>query len=100
MIVALPDTRLRNRLNKWLLVLPDGCWMWTGHNTTARADKGGLTYGHIKMGKTQKCVHRVSYEKFVGPIPDGYEIDHLCNNTLCYNPKHLEAVTPQVNKQR
>jgi len=37
------------------------------------------------------------YEHFVGPIPDGFHIDHLCRNRACANPAHLEAVPPRVN---
>jgi hypothetical protein len=47
-----------------------------------------------------KYAHRVSYEAFVGPIPNGREIDHLCRVRACINPLHLEAVTPQVNVRR
>ncbi len=45
-------------------------------------------------------VHRVTYETFVGPIPEGLEIDHLCRNRLCCNPVHLEAVTRKENVRR
>lgn len=44
--------------------------------------------------------HRWSYEHFVGPIPDGYVIDHLCKVTLCVNPAHLEPVTQRTNLHR
>lgn len=44
--------------------------------------------------------HRYSYELNVGPIPDGYEIDHLCQTPLCVRPDHLEAVTPAENMRR
>jgi hypothetical protein len=44
--------------------------------------------------------HRASYEMFVGPIPDGLEIDHLCFTLSCVKPEHLEAVTHEVNVQR
>lgn len=36
----------------------------------------------------------------VGPIPQGYEVDHLCNVPLCVRPEHLEAVTPAENIAR
>jgi hypothetical protein len=41
--------------------------------------------------------HRLMYERFVGPIPDGAVIDHLCAVKSCCNPAHLEAVTHRVN---
>ena len=44
--------------------------------------------------------HRLSYELFVGPIPEGLELDHLCRVKGCYNPDHLEAVTHQENTRR
>lgn len=37
---------------------------------------------------------------FVGPIPDGLVIDHLCRNPQCVNPMHLEPVTPEENTRR
>lgn len=45
-------------------------------------------------------VHRWMYDRWVGPIPDGYTIDHLCMNKICVNTLHLEAVTTQENTRR
>jgi hypothetical protein len=50
--------------------------------------------------------HRVAWEKFNGEqIPvdeDGnsYQIDHMCRNTSCVNPAHLEAVPWLENQAR
>lgn len=53
----------------------------------------------ILNGKTVRA-HRAMYEQEIGPIPRGMQIDHLCNQTDCINPDHLEPVTPLVNTQR
>jgi hypothetical protein len=45
-------------------------------------------------------VHRAVYERYVGPIPPGLEIDHLCRVRNCVNPAHLEAVTRGENVRR
>jgi hypothetical protein len=44
--------------------------------------------------------HRFVYEWLVGPISEGLELDHLCSNTLCINPDHLEPVTGEENRRR
>ena len=44
--------------------------------------------------------HRFAYEEYVGPIPDGLQIDHLCRNKWCVNPEHLEPVTCRENALR
>lgn len=72
-----------------------GCWVWTG----GRNSDG---YGHVwvyDLGRTVD-VHRWHYEQYVGPIPDGLEIDHLCCVKACCNPAHLEAVTRSENLRR
>jgi hypothetical protein len=69
------------------------CWVWT-----ARARGEG--YGKFDTGKKHDFAHRLSYELLCGPIPEGLELDHLCRNRLCLNPKHLEPVTRRVNLLR
>lgn len=44
--------------------------------------------------------HRFSYIIHKGEIPPKLVIDHLCRNTLCVNPDHLEAVTHKENLLR
>lgn len=68
------------------------CWLWSG--ATA---KGYARFYH--SGKPRQG-HRVSYEHFVGPIPEGLDIDHLCRVRSCVNPAHLEPVTRRENLRR
>lgn len=80
----------------WQKVLPEpnsGCWLWDG------ADNGE-GYGAIRISGVTHKAHRLSYQLFVGPIPDGLQIDHLCRVRCCVNPTHLEAVTQKTNIQR
>lgn len=69
-----------------------GCWIWGANCCNG--------YGRFSYkGKTTPA-YRVSYELLVGPIPDGLVIDHLCRNTYCVNPQHLEPVTYRENTLR
>lgn len=40
------------------------------------------------------------YRIYKGEIPEGMEIDHLCNTRNCINPDHLELVTHKENMAR
>lgn len=78
-------------------ITTEGCWEWTGSVSRDCRRWGGEPYGRIHVGGSTRYVHRVAYELLVGPIPTGLTIDHLCRNTLCFNPEHLEPVTGRVN---
>ena len=54
------------------------CWIWNRGK-----DKDG--YGLIG----NKRAHRVAYTVFTGPIPEGKNILHQCDNNACCNPLHL-----------
>lgn len=70
----------------------NGCIEWTG-----RKQKDG--YGVIYNGKFPGGAHRWSYEHYVGPIPEGMEVDHTCYNRACVNPDHLRVVTRKQNRE-
>lgn len=72
-----------------------GCWIWM--KTTTQD-------GYARLGGSDalrnKQVHRLMYEQYVGPIPEGLQIDHRCNVPCCVNPYHLDAVTGLENQRR
>lgn len=74
------------------------CWDFVG--ATARG-YGRVTVGSVADGtRRQRYAHAVVYEALVGPIPAGHEPDHLCGNTRCVNPEHIEYVTHRENVRR
>jgi hypothetical protein len=90
--------------------MPDGCWIAQGKPNT---------YGYAVVGITtpKGCVpvkaHRLAFEHFIGPIPAGMQLDHVCHTEAladgtcsggrqcihrrCVNPLHLRIVTLQEN---
>lgn len=71
---------------------PNGCWEWTGSLR--------FGYGQFNIGKPQMAYsHRYSYELVHGSIPEGFHVHHRCENKLCVNPEHLEALSAKEHRQ-
>ncbi len=75
---------------------PDECWIWQA----AATGNGYGVIGRGERGRGNVCAHIAVYLERVGPIPQDWQVDHLCRVTLCCNPRHLEAVTQQENLRR
>lgn len=68
------------------------CLVWVGGT-----DK--LGYGRIGAAGRTFLTHRWHYERTVGPIADGFYLDHTCHNPPCANPAHLREVKPKQNQE-
>jgi hypothetical protein len=87
------------RIADSIVVEPDGCWTVPG-----------TSYPSIRIGAFTIKLHRFMYALCVGPIPQGFEVDHECHNRAgwcndadacvhrrCIRPDHLAARTHQDN---
>lgn len=74
--------------------LPTACWIYAGK----RWSRNG--YARAKAHGKERAGHRLMYEEFIGPIPEGLLLDHLCRNRACINPWHCEPVTVRENTIR
>ena len=77
------------------------CWIWQGATSgKPQPGKTGRGYGKISVDGHNGLVHRVMYTCYHGYIANRIHVDHTCNNRLCCNPDHLEAVTAKENNLR
>jgi hypothetical protein len=70
--------------------LSSHCWEWTA----ARQLNG---YGRFRLPDRHVGAHVMAYELSFGPVPDGLEVHHTCENRLCVRPTHLRATTHRDN---
>jgi hypothetical protein len=77
-----------------VIVRADGCWIWQ-----RAVNRSGYGVTRLPGYQHPKMVHRVAWAAINGPIPEGHEIDHMCNVRVCCNPNHLQPVLPDENKR-
>ena len=90
--VKVPETILRR-----IFVAEDGCHLWLG----GTSDKG---YGKVTLSRKPWRVHRLMWHLVGNDLPDyapgGLQLDHVCLNTSCCNPAHLQVVDQRENMAR
>ena len=87
---GVPFTPLYERYD----ILPNGCWQWN----SSLSPRG---YPRFTVRDKTFPAHRFFYEFYHSTkIPTDMALDHLCKNTACVNPQHLEVVTSGVNTRR
>lgn len=85
-------------------VQPEGdCLVWTSTYAGTKSRHG--YFRPTSNAKDAKVLaHRWIFEQFVGPIPDGMELDHRkdlgCRGPGCVKLSHLEPVTSDENSAR
>lgn len=69
-----------------------GCWV-------GREKPTGDGYIRVKLCGRRWLAHRLAYALRHGPIPDGLNVLHGCDNRLCRNLDHLRVGTQRDNLQ-
>jgi hypothetical protein len=69
---------------------PAVCWPWIG------GDKGN-GYGNFNFSGEYMPAHRAAFVLLVGPVPEGLDVCHTCDNPPCCNPDHLFPGTRMEN---
>jgi hypothetical protein len=80
---------LKTRMMLNTLMTDSGCQEWQG-------TRNNLGYGMVSFQKapgaknrTTTTAHRKYYELCKGPIPEGMQVNHRCDNRKCINPDHM-----------
>jgi hypothetical protein len=73
------------------------CWLWQGCHLKRTNQK--ISYGQVRFKNELIYAHRLAWEFTFGPVPEGKEICHHCDNPICVRPSHLFLGTHLDNMQ-
>lgn len=86
-------TPIRERILNKIIIDANDCWIWQGKYFN-KWGYSKIVVGSRRDGSRRSVfTHRASYEAFIDKIGDNLQIHHLCNNTKCVNPDHLQPLT-------
>ena len=72
-------------------VARSGCWLWTGAKSNG--------YGYFAFAGANVRAHAFAYELLRGQVGKGNHLHHTCENKLCVNPAHLQALSPKAHRR-
>src|SRR5262245_6177781 len=81
---------IENIFSKTIRDEESGCLLYMGY-----LDKDG--YARISCQGKNRIGSDAVYEMVYGPIPEGYEVDHICHVRHCVEPTHLRLLTHRQN---
>ncbi len=93
---------IKAKLYQRVIFKSNGCHIYR-RGLINKGRKKKLKYGHITYKKKRYPAYQVSYkaeQSEVVNIPNGYNISHLCHNTMCINKDHLSLEPIAVNNER
>ena len=83
-------TDIKTRILKRIKIDDNGCWLLP-------LSKKNNGYSKMRINGVNKRAHKVSWEIFVGPVPEGLLVLHHCDIRHCVNPEHLWLGTAKDN---
>lgn len=91
---------LANQSMRYEISHTNGCIGKSGTHTCCHEFTGPKTndgYGQTTIKGKNYTAHRAAYTHFIGDVPAGKDVGHICNNRSCINPDHLTALSRSEN---